>query len=163
VTPEAALEASRVLANAGGGEGMVGGQMADIEAEGRDVTLSGLKAIHAGKTGALITAALEAGAVLAGAPPKRRAALVSYGTHLGLAFQVADDILNVVGDEAKLGKRVGSDAQSHKATYPAIVGLQKARKIADNELSLGLAALKPFGPAGEPLRSLARYIVERDR
>jgi geranylgeranyl diphosphate synthase type II len=159
----AALEASRVLARAAGGEGMVGGQMLDLEAEGRRTGLSGLKDIHSAKTGALLTAALEAGAVLAKATPARRRALVSYGRHLGLAFQVADDILNVVGDQAKLGKRVGSDAQAHKATYPALLGLQKAREIAHNELRLGLAALKPFGSAGEPLRRLARFVVERDR
>jgi len=158
-----ALEASRILAVAAGGQGMVGGQMADIEAEGRPVGLAGLKAIHAGKTGALITGALEAGAVLAGASPSRRRALAAYGRHLGLAFQVADDILNVVGDPAKLGKGVGSDAAAHKATYPGLLGLQKARQIADNELARGLAALAPFKGAGEHLRGLARFVVERDR
>jgi geranylgeranyl diphosphate synthase type II len=163
VDPKRALEASRILAQAAGGEGMVGGQMADIEAEGRSVALAGLKAIHAGKTGALITAALEAGAVLAGAPPARRRALVSYGKHLGLAFQVADDILNVEGDPAKLGKRVGSDVEAHKATYPSLLGLQKAKKITQNELAAALAALAPFGPKGQALRGLARYVVERDR
>jgi geranylgeranyl pyrophosphate synthase len=163
VDPKRALEASLILARAAGGEGMVGGQMADIEAEGRSIALAGLKAIHAGKTGALITAALEAGAVLAGAAPARRRALASYGRHLGLAFQVADDILNVEGDEAKLGKRVGSDAEAHKATYPSLLGLQKAKKIAQNELAAALAALAPFGQAGRALRGLARYVVERDR
>jgi geranylgeranyl diphosphate synthase type II len=163
VKPKDALEASRILAKAAGGEGMVGGQMADIEAEGRAVGLAGLKAIHAGKTGALITAALEAGAVLAGAAPTRRRALVSFGRHLGLAFQVADDILNVEGDPAKLGKRVGSDAEAHKATYPSLLGLQKAKKIAQNELAAALASLLPFGRSGEALRGLARFVVERDR
>ncbi|HTB23339.1 MAG TPA: farnesyl diphosphate synthase [bacterium] len=157
-----ALEASRVLARAAGGQGMVGGQMADIEAEGRAIGLSGLKAIHAGKTGALITAALECGAVLAGAKAPRRKALALFGRHLGLAFQVADDILNVVGDQAKLGKRVGSDAAAHKATYPALLGLQNAKKTAHNEFQSALAALEPFGPAGEALRGLARFVVERD-
>lgn len=158
-----AVEASRILAHAAGGEGMVGGQMADIEAEGRRTGLAGLKAIHAGKTGALITAALECGAVLAGAPAPRRRALAAYGRHLGLAFQVADDILNVEGDPAKLGKGVGSDAEAGKATYPALLGLQNAKKIAHNELALALAALKLFGAAGEALRCLAAFVVERDR
>lgn len=158
-----ALEASRVLAKAAGGEGMVGGQMADMLGEGKKVSLAGLKAIHAGKTGALIVAALEAGAVLAGALALRRRALVAYGRHLGLAFQVADDILDVEGDQAKLGKRVGGDAKAQKATYPALLGLQKAKKIAHNQLLLAVAALEPFGRKGEPLRHLARFVVERDR
>ena len=122
-----------------------------------------LKAVHAGKTGALITAALEVGAVLANATAAQLRALNAYGRHIGLAFQVADDILNVVGDKAKMGKATGSDADLDKATYPGLLGLQNARKIAHNELAAGLAALKPFGAKGEPLRQLARFVVERDR
>jgi geranylgeranyl diphosphate synthase type II len=162
ISAAAALEASRLLAVAAGGEGMVGGQMADIEAEGRKVGVAALKGIHAGKTGALLTASLEVGAVLAGAPSARRRALVEAGRHLGLAFQVADDILNVEGDPQKLGKSVGSDAEAHKATYPALLGLQKAKKVAHNELDAALKALAPFKTAGEPLRALARYVVDRD-
>jgi geranylgeranyl diphosphate synthase type II len=163
VSAAAALEASKILAKAAGGQGMVGGQMADLLGEGKKLTLSQLKAIHAGKTGALITGALEAGAALAGASRPQRRALAAYGRHIGLAFQVADDILNVVGDQAKLGKATGSDADLKKATYPGLLGLQKARKVAQNELEAGLVALKPFGPRGEPLRQLARFVVERDR
>lgn len=163
VEPSAAAEAARILAVAAGAAGMVGGQMADIQAEGRRTTLARLKAIHAGKTGALIAAALEAGAVLAAAPQAKRRALAAYGRHIGLAFQVADDILNVVGDQKKLGKRTGSDAGRGKATYPALLGLQKARRFAHNELAGALRSLAPLGPAGEPLAALARFVVERDR
>ena len=163
VSPLAALEVVAILAVAAGGQGMVGGQMADLLGEGKKLTVAQLKAIHAGKTGALITGALQAGAALAGAKAPQRRALAAYGRHIGLAFQVADDILNVVGDQAKMGKAIGSDADLKKATYPGLLGLQKARKIAQNELKAGLASLEPFGVHGEPLRQLARFVVERDR
>ncbi len=159
----AAIEASRILAVAAGGQGMVGGQQADLLGEGRKVGLAGLKAIHAGKTGALITGACEAGAVLAKASQVQRKALRDYGCHIGLAFQVADDILNVVGEQKKLGKRTGSDKELGKATYPGIVGLVRARQIAQNEWDQAEKALRPLGKAGEPLRQLARFVIERDR
>jgi geranylgeranyl diphosphate synthase type II len=161
--PAAALESVRLLAKAAGGQGMVGGQMADLLGEGARLSLAQLKSIHAGKTGALITVSLEIGAVLAGADPARREALVDFGRHIGLAFQVADDILNVEGDVAKLGKATGSDADRDKSTYPGLLGLQKAKKIAHHELMAGLKALHPLGRAGEPLAALARFVVERDR
>ena len=163
VKPQAVVEASLILARAAGGEGMVGGQMADLLGEGKKLSLAGLKAIHAGKTGALITGALAAGAALAGAKPGQRAALDAYGAHIGLAFQVADDILNVEGDAKKLGKATGSDAEHGKSTYPGLLGLQKAKKIAQDELAAALKALKPLGAKGEPLAALARFVVERDR
>jgi geranylgeranyl diphosphate synthase type II len=163
VGPARALEALGLLAKAAGGQGMVGGQMADLLGEGRRLDLAQLKAIHAGKTGALITVSLEIGAVLAGAKPAQRKALAGFGRHIGLAFQVADDILNVEGDAAKLGKATGSDADRGKSTYPGLLGLQKARKIAHDELAAGLKALRPLGSAGEPLAALARFVVERDR
>ncbi len=159
----AALEASLILARAAGMAGMAGGQMEDVLAEGRRVGLARLKAIHAGKTGALLTAALECGAVLARGGAARRRALAAAGAHLGLAFQVADDVLNVAGDPAKLGKSVGSDARKGKATYPALMGLERARAVAGRELAAALAALKPLGARGEALAHLARYVVERDR
>ena len=102
-------------------------------------------------------------AVLAAAPSAKRRALARFGRRIGLAFQVADDILNVTGDASKLGKKTGTDQAAHKATYPALYGLQKARKIAQNELSLALRSLRPFGAKGEPLAALARFVVERDR
>jgi geranylgeranyl diphosphate synthase type II len=163
VGAKAVVEASLILARAAGGQGMVGGQMADLLGEGKQLGLAGLKAIHAGKTGALITGALAAGAALAGAKPAQRAALAAYGAHIGLAFQVADDILNVEGDAKKLGKATGSDAEHGKSTYPSLLGLLKAKKIAQDELAAALKALKPMGAKGEPLAALARFVVERDR
>jgi geranylgeranyl diphosphate synthase type II len=161
--PGRATAALGAFARAAGSMGMVGGQMADILAEGKPVTAAQLKAIHAGKTGALIRAALECGAILAGAPAGRRRALAQFGSHIGLAFQVADDILNVTGDSAKLGKKTGSDAGLHKATYPALFGLEQSRSIAATELGAALACLRPFGKKAEPLAALARFVVERDR
>ncbi len=157
-----ALEAVALLARAAGSRGMIGGQTADLEAEGRRLDAAGLSYIHTHKTGDLLTASVECGAVLAGAPPARRAALRDFGRRIGLAFQIADDILNVEGSQAKLGKKVGSDAELRKATYPALFGVEKSKRKARQELQAGLKRLEPFGRAAEPLRALARFVVERD-
>jgi geranylgeranyl diphosphate synthase type II len=156
------LEALRVFAVASGRLGMVGGQMADIEAEGKKSSLKELQFIHAGKTGALIAASVECGAILAGASASKRRLLAAFGRHIGLAFQVADDILNVVGDAKRLGKKTGSDAGRGKATYPALLGLEKARQIAEKEWNAAQKCLKPFGKKAEPLAALARFVIERD-
>lgn len=162
--PAAALTCVRVLAEAAGAAGMVGGQMADLEAEGRDdATLEALEAIHRRKTGALLHAALRMGAAVAGAPEPIIAALCGYGTAIGLAFQIVDDLLDVQGDEAKLGKRVGKDSDLGKWTYPGLLGLEgsrlKARRLAEE----AVAALAPLGPAGGRLEALAWQLLDRDR
>jgi len=138
--------------------------MADIESEGRGkrVSREALKFIHAGKTGALITASIEVGAMLGGADSRQRKALVQFGRHIGLAFQVSDDILNVVGDELKLGKKTGSDMARGKATYPSLFGLEKSREIARREWTLAGGFLRNFGKKAEPLAALARFVIERD-
>ena len=156
------LEATRLLAVGGGAQGMIGGQMADIQAEGSPVSKSSLSYIHAHKTGALLAASLEIGAVLAGASAQKRRKLKDFGDKIGLAFQIADDILNVEGDEVKLGKKVGSDKAHSKATYPALYGLKKAKAMAASELAGALKIAKTFGKKGEPLSALARFVVERD-
>ena len=156
------LEATQILATASGSRGMIGGQMVDIQSEGQKTSRSTLAYIHAHKTGALLTAPLEMGAVLTGATAKKRRHLKTFGEKIGLAFQIADDILNVQGDEKKLGKKTGSDADRHKATYPALFGLEKAKSMADRELHLAMKELKSFGKKGEPLAALARFVVERD-
>lgn len=153
----------REMAQAAGATGMVGGQLLDMEAEGQAIDLEGLRRIHAYKTGALIRVAVRAGALLAGAGTGQLDALTRYGEHIGLAFQIADDILDVVGDEKTLGKRVGGDASHEKATYPALVGLDLARKLAANAVDDALLALAPFGSEADGFRALARYIIERDR
>jgi len=162
----------RVIAAGSGWRGMVGGQAADLEAEGLagkrlDNGSSGkarrlLDYIHTHKTAALITASLEAGAVLARASRKQREALRAYGRAVGLAFQIADDVLDRVGDKKKLGKS-GSDIANDKLTYPRLYGIEPSRRRAQALSAEALRRLKPFGKAAAPLRELAEYIVARDR
>jgi geranylgeranyl diphosphate synthase type II len=140
---------------------MVGGQVVDMESEGKDIDLPTLEYIHTHKTGALILAAIEIGAILGGADQQQRRALGRYGKAAGLAFQIADDILDIVADQQELGKDVGSDQQRGKATYPAQLGLDGARKRAQDLHSLAISALETFGESARPLREIASYIVER--
>jgi geranylgeranyl diphosphate synthase type II len=161
---EAALGCVRVLAEASGPAGMVGGQMADLQAEGRtDGTIDALEAIHRRKTGALLRAALQMGAIVAGADAERRAALDRYGRAVGLAFQIVDDLLDVQGDEAKLGKRVGKDSELGKWTYPGFLGIEGSRRRARQLADEAVAALSPLGAGGDRLRALALDLLERDR
>ena len=157
----AALRALREVATGAGAVGMVGGQVADLEAEGKKPTRALVEDIHARKTAALIRAAVRAGALVGGARPRAFARLDRYGAALGLAFQVADDILDVEGGTDKTGKRAGRDAELHKVTYPAAVGIAKAKRRARELLDDALVALKPFDQTAEPLREIARFVVER--
>ena len=151
------------IARAAGATGMAGGQYLDLKAEGQSLSLEQLKAIHNAKTGALIRASLRAGAMLAGAGEEQLAALTKYGQHLGLAFQVTDDILDITGNEASLGKPIGSDESKHKSTYPSLMGIERARELAGEESSSAVDALGVFGTEADPLRQLAGYIVDRDK
>ncbi|MCC6730365.1 MAG: polyprenyl synthetase family protein [Chthonomonadales bacterium] len=160
--PERVVPALALIARASGTRGMVGGQVLDMESEGRDVDGQTLEYIHAHKTGALLSASAVVGALLCGASEEQLQALRLYGRHIGLAFQIADDILDVVGDESKLGKRVGGDARQGKATYPRLHGLEESRRRACAESERAVEALAAFGPGADPLRAIARYIVERD-
>lgn len=153
----------RELAQAAGVKGMVGGQVLDLEAEDRRVSLDQLKRLHACKTGALIRVAVRAGAMLGGATRRQLDALTRYGEHIGLAFQIADDILDVVGEEAALGKRPGSDVTNSKSTYPALLGLDNARRLGAESIQAALDALESFGSEADDFRHLARYIIQRDR
>jgi geranylgeranyl diphosphate synthase type II len=169
----AALRCVAIMAEAAGPSGMVAGQMADLLAERSEangvrdrpteVTLSALEAIHRRKTGALLGAALRMGAAVAEAPEELVAALNRYGDAVGLAFQIVDDLLDVEGDETKLGKRVGRDSELGKWTYPRFLGVDgsrcRARQLADEAVT----ALEPLGPRGELLRNLALALQERDR
>ena len=163
VPAERSLRVIHLIARAAGPAGMVGGQVLDLAAEGRPVSFAELRAIHSRKTGALITASVEAGALLAGADPAGLAALTRYGEGIGLAFQIVDDLLNVEGSAEQLGKAAGSDAARHKATYPAFFGVEETRKKAAEAVDMALEALKPFDRKADPLRDLARYILERKR
>jgi geranylgeranyl diphosphate synthase, type II len=165
----AALRCVQVLAEAAGPAGMVAGQMADLQAEGRteghhvERTLAALESIHRRKTGALLRAPLRMGAIIAGAPASHADALDVYGKAVGLAFQIVDDLLDIQGDETKLGKRVGKDSELGKWTYPRFLGVDGSRRRAQQLAEEAVAALEPLGPRAEILRSLALALLERDR
>ena len=142
---------------------MVGGQALDLEAEGRRVGLSGLLGIHRRKTGALLLAAVRMGGICAGAPARAMDAITAYGRAVGLAFQVQDDILDVTGSEAAVGKRLRKDTASGKATFPALLGIAGSRRRARSLAAKAERALVPLGRRAEPLRELARFIVSRER
>ncbi len=161
ISAEQSCEVINILAKNSGSRGMVGGQVVDMEAEKSPVDLPTLEYIHTHKTGALILAAIEIGALLGGASEQQRRALCQYGEAAGLAFQVADDILDIVADQSQLGKDVGSDQQRGKATYPALLGLNGARRHADELRERALAALAEFDSSAQPLREIANYIIDR--
>jgi geranylgeranyl diphosphate synthase type II len=154
-------EAVVELAQAAGAEGMAGGQVIDLASEDRQLTLDELQHLHACKTGALIRVSVRLGALLGDADAATLKALTRYGEHIGLAFQIADDILDVIGTEEALGKRVRRDAENHKSTYPALVGLDRARELANDAVDAAIDALSVFGPEADAFRALAPYIVER--
>jgi geranylgeranyl diphosphate synthase type II len=162
--PEAAANCVRALAEGAGPLGMVGGQMADLQAEGQtDGNAEALEAIHRRKTGALLRAALKMGAAVAQAPEPVARALDEYGRAVGLAFQIVDDLLDVQGDEAKLGKRVGKDSGLGKWTYPGFWGVEGSRRRARQLAEEAVAALGPLGDRGAKLKALALDLLERDR
>ena len=150
------------LAAAAGAAGMVGGQVIDIEATGNKVELELLRRLHAKKTGALLAVSVCAGARLGGADDESAvAALRTYAEALGLAFQIVDDVLDVTADLQTLGKDPGSDQAAGKTTYVDLLGIDGARRHADQVMTAGIAALAPLGASAEPLRALGRYTVER--
>ena len=161
VAPTAALTLIGALAAAAGAGGMVGGQVADLAAEGVAADRAVVESIHRRKTGALLAAAVDAGALAGGADASRRAALAAYGQALGLAFQVADDILDATAPTELTGKRVGGDAEHGKATFPAVLGVDGARAEARALLARCLAATETLGPPAEPLRAIATFVVQR--
>lgn len=156
------LEVIREVAHAAGVGGMAGGQYDDLKAEGRQLSLEELQHIHARKTGALIRVSLRVGAMLADADATAIEALTKYGNAIGLAFQIADDILDVVGTEEAVGKRVNKDQDRNKSTYPALLGLGEARHRADAAVQEALDALSHFQDEAAVFRGLARYIVDRE-
>jgi len=152
----------RELSGAAGPRGMVGGQFTDIQATDSDMTLEELQVMHSLKTGALIRASLALGGIAAGASERQLAALDEFGTHIGLAFQVVDDILDVEGNAETLGKTRGKDHEANKPTYVKLLGLEGAKAEARSLLQAALDALESFGDSADTLRDLARYIVARD-
>lgn len=160
--PVARLAVIHEIAVCAGTYGMVGGQVVDMESEGKpEMDLPTVQYIHTHKTGALIKASVVAGAVLGGADDTQLAAIRRYGEAAGLAFQIADDILDIEGTTEEIGKDAGSDEARGKATYPAVMGLAAAKQEAQAMMDEAMLALEPLGVAAEPLREIARYIVER--
>jgi geranylgeranyl diphosphate synthase type II len=159
---ERVVRVLQVIAEASGTRGMVGGQMVDIESERKPVDAETLEYIHRHKTAALIRASVVSGAILAGAEQWQIDALSCYGELAGLAFQIADDLLNVTGDPGKTGKAVGTDAERGKATYPALYGVEASRQRAHQLVKEAVEALRPLGEKAEPLRAIAHLMVERE-
>ena len=150
------------LAVAAGSQKLIAGQVADLEGEGKKISPAELRYIHDNKTAALIASSIRLGAMSANATPKQLERLTDFGESLGLAFQVIDDILDVTQTTEKLGKSAGKDVAAQKATYPALLGLDKAKKEADRLTARARAALKPFGKAAAPLEAIADFLLKRE-
>lgn len=159
--PRRVLEAGQVVMKAAGYLGMVGGQAVDLASENLQPDLATVQYMHAMKTGALITASVQSGAILAGGTPEQVAQLVRYGRRIGLAFQIADDLLDLEGDFDALGKKVGADQARGKMTYPAVVGAAQARSMGQGMVDHAAAIADEMGPQAAPLAALARYIMAR--
>jgi geranylgeranyl diphosphate synthase, type II len=149
------------ISTASGVFGMVGGQVVDIESEGKDIDFPTLEYIHTHKTGALIRASVRTGALYAKAGKREFTALTRYGELVGLAFQVADDILDIIGKQEEIGKDVGSDLKKGKKTFPSFYGLEESRRRAVEVVDHALFALKDFDRKADSLRELAKYIINR--
>ncbi len=151
------------LAEAAGSRQLVGGQVADLEAEGRRVSVAELRYIHERKTSALLRCAVRLGGMSANCPPALLEALSGFGYHVGLAFQVIDDILDVTQSTEQLGKTAGKDTAARKATYPAVLGLEPSRRVAARLTRRAFAALRPFRGRARALEALATHLLQRDR
>lgn len=163
-TPEARVRIIEEIARGTGTvDGMIGGQVVDLEAEHTKPTPEMLEYIHRSKTAALITASLVSGGLYAGAKPGEAEKLRAFGMSIGLAFQIVDDILDVTQTSEQLGKTAGKDSASEKATYPALFGIEKSQHKADELVSKAFAELEGFGAKAETLKELARFLIERKK
>ncbi|MEO0013200.1 MAG: hypothetical protein RLZZ535_1589 [Cyanobacteriota bacterium] len=164
VAPENIIRVVAALGRTVGAAGLVGGQVLDLESEGKaDITAETLSFIHTHKTGALLEASVVCGAILANAQPEDIARLSRYAQNIGLAFQIIDDILDITATDEQLGKTAGKDLQAQKATYPSLWGLEKSRLKAQELVDDAITQLSIYGIKAEPLRAVASYIVTRDR
>mgnify|MGYP001695021191 CR=1 FL=1 len=161
VPAEALLRVVDEISRAAGAEGMVGGQVLDLAAENHRISMEELRRVHMGKTGALFRAALRSGAILADATEEQLAALTAYAEHFGLAFQITDDILDVIGTAEDIGKPVGSDEKNHKSTYVSLTSLQEAQELARRTAEEAEQALSMFTAEADFLRELVVYLVNR--
>ena len=152
----------RELARASGPEGMIGGQVLDMDGENRSLTLPQLQQLHRMKTGALLTASCRLGAIAAGADEPTLAAVTNCGQHLGLAFQIVDDVLDVTSSPEQMGKATGKDQAKGKNTYPSLLGLEQSKREAHAQLTAALQAITLLGEPAKGLIALARFVVERE-
>ncbi|MFM1841843.1 MAG: geranylgeranyl pyrophosphate synthase [Cyanobacteriota bacterium] len=160
--PQAMLQVVARLGKTVGAAGLVGGQVLDLESEGRtDITPETLSFIHTHKTGALLEASVLTGAILAGANADTQQRLSRYAQNIGLAFQIIDDILDITATQEELGKTAGKDVKAQKATYPSLLGIEASRQQAQTLIDEAIDALQPFGQAALPLTAIATYIIER--
>lgn len=164
VAPENIIRVVACLGRTVGAAGLVGGQVLDLESEGKsDITAETLSFIHTHKTGALLEASVVTGAILANASQEDIDRLSKYAQNIGLAFQIIDDILDITATDEQLGKTAGKDLEAQKATYPSLWGLEKSRLKAQELVDNAIAQLSVYGTKAEPLRAVANYIVTRDR
>ena len=163
VSAEVLVQVLQEMSIAAGPNGMVGGQVIDMLSEGKRISMEELRTMYMGKTGALFRAAIRSGAILGGASEAKLAALTTYADCFGLAFQITDDILDVVGDEAVIGKPVGSDERNEKSTYVTLTSLEEAKKLAADTVQQALDALEVFGDEAKFLRDLVKMLLERNK
>jgi geranylgeranyl diphosphate synthase type II len=156
------VQVVREISFAAGPQGMVGGQAIDLQSEGKTIDINTIMLMHQAKTGALFKAAIRSGALLADASDKELNLLTQYAEDFGLAFQITDDILDVIGTQEKIGKPIGSDMRNQKATYVSMYSLEGARKLAHESVERALAVLQDFGSEAEVLREMVRYLITRD-
>ena len=161
IPPTSLLQAAHDMTRAIGTVGTIGGQVVDIESEGKSVDAKTLEYIHVYKTGHLIQACVRGGAILCQANSGQLDALSTYGAHIGLAFQIVDDMLDITADESQLGKDIGSDLGKKKATYPALYGLEESKKKAEKLVEDGISCLEVFDHRADPLREIGKFFVER--
>jgi len=159
----AAARCCRELAQAAGPCQLVGGQAADLAAEGADADLDLLQSIHRRKTGAMFCVSLRLGGITAGGDDAHLDALKQFGRHFGLAFQITDDLLDAAGNEKETGKRVGKDSRLGKMTYPGLLGIEESRRRAESLVAAACDALTPFGESAQPLIDIAKFILARNR
>ncbi len=163
VPPERLIKVVARLGNTVGAEGLVGGQVLDLESEGKtDITTETLSFIHTHKTGALLETSVVTGAIIAGASAEEIAKLAKYAQNIGLAFQIVDDILDITATDEQLGKTAGKDLAAQKATYPSLWGLEKSQAEAEKLIDEAMEQLESYGEAAEPLRAIAKFIVTRN-
>ena len=163
ISPEILLKVVQEMSIAAGAAGMVGGQSIDLESEDKKISMSTLKKMHMAKTGALFKAAIRSGAILAGANSEQLDALTIYAEKFGLAFQITDDILDVIGDEKNLGKPVGSDEKNNKSTYVTLTSIETAKNLAQKAVDDAVDALKNFGAEADFLRELVKFLLGRNK